>query len=208
MCGRFALAVNAEDLIQHFELKTNVVMKPRYNIAPQETVPVLKNLGEIDFLTWGFLPFFKATKPNETGFINIRAETAHEKPSFRQSLLKRRCLVPVTGYYEWKTIGRAKQPYYIKRKTVGLFGLAGLWEGDSFGILTVASNALLLPIHHRMPVILPLESYAEWMSHKSSLETLKNLLTSSASESLEMYPVSPKMNNASFEDPICIQSLQ
>lgn len=210
MCGRYALGVNAADLIQHFQLKTNLVMKPRYNIAPQEVVPVLKKSKEIDFLRWGFTSPFKAAAnaaESSPGFINIRAETADEKPSFKQSLLQRRCLVPVTGYYEWKKIGRTKQPYYIKGKNLTLFALAGLWVGESFGILTVASNALLMPIHERMPVILPLESYEEWMHENSSLASIKKLLVTSASEHLEAYPVSPKMNYAGFDSELCIQPL-
>jgi len=208
MCGRFSLAVNSEDLIQHFQLQTGIFMKPRYNIAPQETVPVLKKLREIEFLRWGFIPFFKSTTPGETGFINIRSETVDEKPSFRQALLKGRCLIPASGYYEWKSVGRAKQPYYIKQKNTALFALAGLWERDTFGILTVASNSLLIPVHHRMPVILPLASYAEWMNPKTAVGRIKSLLVPSSSKILEMYPVSPKMNSANFEGPACIQSLQ
>ncbi len=208
MCGRFSLTVDSEDLVQHFKLKNTIFMRPRYNIAPEETVPILKMLGEIEFLRWGFVPFFKTTIAGEKGFINIRAETVTEKPSFRQNFLKKRCIIPATGYYEWKTIGRGKQPYYIRQKNLTLFALAGLWEENSFGILTVPANALLTPIHHRMPVILSSASYAEWMNQKTPLKILENLLIPFAGENLEVYPVSPKMNHAKFEGSVCIESLQ
>lgn len=208
MCGRFSLLVGIEALIQHFQLKTTFFMKPRYNIAPQETVPVLKKLGEVDFLRWGYVPSFMSLKKEEKGFINIRSETVTEKVSFRQNFLKNRCIIPASGYYEWKSIGRSKQPYYIRPKEASLFAFAGLWAGETFGILTVPSNALLNPIHHRMPVILPVSSYVEWMDDKKAIETLKNLLLPMASESLEMYPVSPKMNRVGFEGLACVESLQ
>lgn len=208
MCGRFALTASSEELTRHFQLKTNIFMKPRYNISPQEMVPVSRKIGEMDFLRWGFLPLFKAEQPGERGFINIRAETVAEKPSFRQSLWKGRCLIPANGYYEWKSLGRTKQPFYIQRKDAALFALAALWEGDTFGVITVPSNSLLMPIHHRMPVILPMMSYVEWMDHKTPLEKIKTLLMPLASETLQVYPVTPKMNKAGFEGPVCIQSLQ
>lgn len=208
MCGRFSLLAKTESLAQHFHLTNPIVMKPRYNIAPNEVVPVIKKWGEIDFLRWGYIPSFMFGKAGEKGFINIRSESVSEKPSFRHNFLKTRCIIPASGYYEWKPIGRVKQPYYIKNKDDSLFGFAGLWEGENFGILTVSANALLLPIHDRMPVILPSTLYAEWMNHKTPIEMLKNSLTAMVSERLEVYPVSPKMNQTRFEGHLCIESLQ
>jgi len=209
MCGRFSLTQTAEVIIEHFSLKQGLYMKPRYNVAPGESIPIIRTLGVVDFLQWGFKPSWMEETKAGTGFINVRAETVQIRPAFRDALKKRRCLIILDGYYEWKTIGRLKQPYYIRRKEGAVFAAAGIWENDSCGILTTVANSLLSPIHPRMPLILEKETYQKWLDAKSPIkEIIEIVLTPPSSLPFLSYPVTPKVNNPRFEGLECIQSLQ
>jgi putative SOS response-associated peptidase YedK len=207
MCGRFSLTTSSEALTEHFKLSRGIYAKPRYNISPGEVIPILKNPGELEFLKWGFIPHFKTSNEKQEGFINARSETVLDRPSFKTAFLKRRCLILVDGFYEWKNLPRIKQPFYIHRKDSSVFALAGIWEGETCAILTVEANELLMPVHPRMPVIIPPDKYNDWLKGSSAPEIAKALLTAYPSECLEIYPVTSKMNNANFESPACVYSL-
>jgi putative SOS response-associated peptidase YedK len=140
--------------------------------------------------------------------INARCETAHEKPSFRQSLKSRRCIVPANGFYEWQKVGKEKIPHYIKRTDKGIMSLAGLWDEwitpdgeviESFTILTTSANDLLKPIHDRMPVILKGQDYPVWLSH-GSIDT-SEMFRPCSSELLEEYVVSKDVNSPANDRP-------
>lgn len=207
MCGRFSLRASREALIEHFQLSQGFYMNARYNIAPGESIPLIKKPGKIEFLKWGFIPYFKMNEATQKGFINIRSETILEKPSFKKAFIKRRCLVPADGFYEWKKMQRVNQPFYIHLKNSSVFAFAGLWEGESFAILTRDSGEGLKQVHARMPVIIPSEYYNDWLNETTTLETINKCLMSISLELLEIYPVSPKMNNVSFDNPTCIYPL-
>lgn len=206
MCGRFSLRTPKEVLINHFDITQGFSIKPRYNIAPGEPLPILKQLGTVDFARWGFIPPFKQQMDGEKGFINIRAETIDEKISFRQAFIAQRCLILADGYYEWKLIGRIKQPFYIHLKNNQPFAIAGIWANDTCGIITQAASTQILRLHARMPVILPVEAYSQWLDKKTPPAALKEWLAS-RDILFEIYPVTPQMNNAKFETPLCIQPL-
>ena len=207
MCGRYSLTATSEALSQHFQLKKGMVMVPRYNVAPTQIAPIVKTRGQIDFLQWGLVPTWMAEK-TENGFINARSETVSQKPSFRSAFKMRRCLVIASGYYEWKLIGKTKQPYYIHPKDGLPFAFAGLWEDETFTILTKAADQNLLEIHQRMPIILPPTSYQTWLNPTASLnKDIELLLLSNEATTFEFYPVTPQVNNPRFEDPQCIVSL-
>src|SRR5262249_35002838 len=171
MCGRFTLRTPSHKLIEQFGLETAKpwdAIVPRYNIAPSQTVLVVRPSAagrELASMKWGFLPAW-ASDPR-AAMINARSETAAGKPTFRGAFVKRRCLIPADGFYEWKKIARQKQPYHIQLASGGLFALAGLWESwqgtDTCTILTTSANSLLAPLHDRMPVILDRENYAKWL---------------------------------------------
>jgi putative SOS response-associated peptidase YedK len=209
MCGRFSLSVSIEDLKQHFQLQKGLYLKPRYNISPSETIPVIKIPREIDFLQWGFVAKWMDPTTNK-GFINARSETVSQKPAFREAFRKRRCLIVVDGYYEWKQLPRVKQPYYIRRTDTTVFAFAGIWEGDTCAILTTDAHARLFEIHPRMPVIIDPENYLIWLDPTTPSQQLESLLCVSKSEKseIEIYPVSTRMNDPLFEGPDCIRSLQ
>lgn len=220
MCGRFALATekNILDMLYDLEIRTNFNLKPRYNIAPSQQVPVLRlspNDGkrELIELKWGLVPFWADDPSIGSKMINARAETLAEKPSFRDAFRKRRLLVPVSGFYEWKKKEGAKQPYYITRKDNRLFSLAGLWElwdkGDtpleSFTILTTEPNSLISKLHNRMPVIIPKEAYQDWLNPASEAELLQKLLVPYPPEDLTFHPVSRLVNSPASDNPELIK---
>lgn len=208
MCGRYSLTASMELLEENFGLTKRFITKPRYNIAPTQMIPVCKILGEIDFLRWGFLPSFQ--RPNQTisGWINARSETLLERPAFRRAFEKQRCLVIADGFYEWKSSGRLKQPYYIRRKDRAPFAMAGLWQGDTCAIITKEACLNLVSIHMRMPVILSKEMYSQWLDSKVNINHgILPLIHHENSMAWEIYPVSTRVNHASFDSPECIHSL-
>jgi putative SOS response-associated peptidase YedK len=153
--------------------------------------------------------------------INARSETVTEKPAFRAAFKRRRCLVPANGFYEWQKQGKGKQPFYITTPDGAPFAIAGLWEYwegadgsalESCTLLTTSANALMAPLHDRMPVIVAPEDYTQWLGTgrdetPQALSQLQHLLRPYADDGLVAYPVSTYVNNARNEGADCIQAL-
>jgi len=220
MCGRFSLVADPDDLREAFPwLNIPVPNTLRYNIAPSQPVAVIPNDGknQLDYFVWGLIPSWAKDPTIGNRMINARSETLHEKPSFRSAFQRRRCLIPASGFYEWKVEpGRkAKTPMYIRKKSGKPFGFAGLWEnwnspdGSSIlscTIITTAPNDMMKEIHNRMPVILPESSYSLWLEPgEPELERLKTLLKASSAEEMIAYPVSNLVNNPANDVPACIE---
>jgi len=129
MCGRFTIFANAGELGERFSVDVPAEYGPRYNVAPSQSVPVIGNDAPeaVQFRTWGLLPSW-ADDPSEYGFINARAETIEDKPSFRSAVRRRRCLIPADGFYEWTGERGSRQPYRIAFEDDRLFAMAGIWE--------------------------------------------------------------------------------
>ncbi len=218
MCGRFSLGVNLDDLVEAFpDFTFPPEVEPHYNIAPTQNVLVVPNntAGHVSFFHWGLIPSW--AKDTEIGnrLINARGETLGEKPSFRAAYLRRRCLILADGFYEWQAIpgSKAKQPMYIQLATKKPFAFAGLWElwrpDDtpilSCTIITTEPNALLAPIHNRMPVILPPGAYATWLDPaEQKPAALNHLLTPYPADLMTAYPVSRLVNSPATDTPACI----
>lgn len=207
MCGRFSLAVTVERLVKDFQLTHSFVMVPRYNIAPSQVIPVIRTMGMLEFLHWGFKPSWMEPLAIKEGFVNARSETVTTKPAFRNAVYKRRCLIIVDGYYEWKRMGELKQPFYLYKKDRSVFALAGLWEGDTCTILTTAANEQMALVHERMPLIIRTDDYIKWLNPKADKIWVQNALLSKDQEDLMFHPVSTKMNSVSFEGAACIRAL-
>lgn len=206
MCGRFSFTADIEEVNQHFCLSQNVVLKPRYNIAPSQLIPLIRTQGKIEFLTWGLRPNWLPETQN--AFTNARMETIHEKPAFRQAFKQRRCLVLTNGYYEWKQIGATKQPYFFSLPQKKIFAFAGIWEADTCAIITKSAyQAEVLNIHARMPVIINPEFYAAWFDLKTSLEDLQFHMQLQNIR-LNVFPVSTKVNNPKNDILECTLALQ
>jgi len=219
MCGRYLLKAPSDALRRAFGFVEQPNLMPRYNIAPTQDVAVIRERREpkgertLQLLRWGLIPSWAQDMKGGAKLINARAEGIAERPSFREAFQKRRCLVPADGFYEWRTEGKLKQPYLIQRRDRAPFAFAGLWERwvpkteppepayiDSFTIVTTEANALLRPLHARMPVILAPEDYARWFDRAASEAELKALLKPAPEDLLAYVPVSPRVNAAQPDD--------
>lgn len=219
MCGRIVLSSAPHKLAERFFLDMVPQLVPRFNIAPgQEIAAVVPNPTSegrlIRQFKWGLeLPW---TKGPQTGpkLINARSETVLEKPAFREAFQTRRCLVPADGFYEWQKRPDGRQPFYFTWKNGGPLALAGIWARqeypgghvvESCSILTTAANSLMRPVHHRMPVILPVADWEFWLDLSGDkAENLLELLRPLPSDLMKSWPVSREVNSPSFDQPACI----
>ena len=221
MCGRFAQISPLPRVAVRFEAVLKSGLPPRYNVAPQQKAVVVRldlrrGIRRLEDLTWGLLPAWAAKKKDAHPLINARAETLSEKPSFKEPFARRRCLVPVDGFYEWKREGEQKIPHYFSMKDQKMFALAGLWDSFmrdkeevvTFTIVTTAANGLMAPIHERMPVILDPSEEAAWLDPGlADPEVLKRYLRPFDPDRMTFCPVSPYVSNARNEGPECIRPI-
>ncbi len=208
MCGRYVFT-NTDQLQRRFAVaQLPLDLSPQYNVAPGQTLPVVV-AGEagnaVALMRWGLIPSWSKDPKIGYKMINARAEGVADKPSFRAPLRRQRCLVPASGFYEWRKAGPTKTPYYIHLKSGELFGFAGLWdrwhdpsgqELHTYTIVTTAPNELMAPIHNRMPVILLRDDEAAWLDPENhDPDLLTALLRPYPAEQLAAYPVSPAVNS-------------
>lgn len=221
MCGRYTLTVDPAELMARFHLTgADAVIAPRYNVAPTQDVAVVLDQSPHVLATarWGLIPSW-AKDPNiGARMINARAETLAEKPSFRTLLKKRRCLVLADSFFEWrKNSDGTKTPMRVMLKSGRPFALAGLWDmwktpqGDwlrTCTIITTEPNDVVARLHNRMPVILPEAHEADWLSHDhDDPGFLRALLQPYPAEAIQVYAVSPRVNNVRFDDPSLIEPM-
>jgi putative SOS response-associated peptidase YedK len=218
MCGRFTRKENMQHLAELLGLPLPPPLPPRYNIAPSQLVACVRTNPETTErewveLQWGLVPSWAKDSNIGHKLINARGETVAEKPSFRHAFQQQRCLVLADGFYEWKREGKAKQPYYVRMKDHRLFAFAGLWEHwekqepaiESCSLITIQANAVLEPIHARMPVILPEHAYSSWLDPTlKNVVYLSGLLEPYGAEEMEAYPVSLMVNNPRNDQPECV----
>ncbi|GJL77733.1 MAG: DUF159 family protein [Nitrospinaceae bacterium] len=190
--------------------------KARYNIAPTQKCPVVtvqEENRELAAMHWGLIPSWAKDDKMASRLINARAETVHEKPSFKESFKTKRCLVPADGFIEWKKNESGKQPHYFTLRDEALFAFAGIWsewkkDGGSlrtFSIITTDCNSLVQPIHHRMPVILAPGDYKVWLAPASDLKTLQSLLAPFPADLMKRVAVSPEINSPKNDRMECLQ---
>lgn len=209
MCGRITL--RRPDRVKLARLDTRALFNevPRHNIAPTQSVWVITEANEersISLTQWGLIPAW-SKKP--AGFINARAETLESKPSFSEAFMKRRCLIPADGFYEWEKLGKARQPHYFQMQNAEPFFLAGIWDewqqnGTSMktsAIITTTANRLLSTIHDRMPVILANEALDEWLRSNAKPSELMQLLNPFPDSMMQGFPVSLQVNRSEADHP-------
>ncbi len=230
MCGRYSLTTPVEGLRLLFDFPEQPNLKTRYNIAPTQEVAAVRAAapagasedaagpGEggaarhLVLLRWGLIPSWAKDPSIGARMINARSETLAEKPAFRSAFRKRRCLVAADGFYEWQKRGAGpKQPYRIAARNSGPFAFAGLWERwrnpaegrdvESCTIVTTGANALLSPIHHRMPVILAPENYDLWLDPEAALDRVQDLLAADPGVDLMATAISTRVNKVANDDP-------
>lgn len=212
MCGRFTFTTPAELVAEAFGLDGIPDLAPRYNIAPTQDVAVVRPEGgrrHLAFLRWGLVT---AKTPAGPPLINVRSESLSARALFREALALRRCLIPSDGFYEWRRIGRAREPFHIHRPDRSPLAFAGLWspgqESSGKGscvILTTEANRTVETVHSRMPVIVPPQDYALWLDPAVTDEDpLRRLFRPSKAE-LITTSVGPAVNNVRNDDPSCLR---
>jgi putative SOS response-associated peptidase YedK len=213
MCGRFTLFATPVEVADLFDVPA-VEWPPRYNIAPTQPVlacrlNVATQARELVPLRWGLIPSWAHDLAAGVKGINARAETVADLPTFRAAFKERRCLIPASGYYEWKREGKAKQPYFIHPHDGGLFAFAGLWDVwskgaapvESCAILTTTANEATRHLHERTPVILPPESFAAWLDTGTPAAALHEPLRPCPAERIAIHPVGAAVGNVQNDGP-------
>jgi putative SOS response-associated peptidase YedK len=191
---------------------------PRYNIAPTQPVPVIRQhqnepRRELSLLRWGLIPSWAKDASVGAQMINARSETAATKPAFRDPLANRRCLVPADGFYEWQRKGKAKQPFCFEVNNGELFAFAGLWDRwkdpngkwiKSCSILTTTANAVTSSVHDRMPVILEPDCYDLWLDPgMHDMRAVSDILKPYDARMMRCYPISTRINHFAHDDAEC-----
>ena len=234
MCCRVAQGSGRDKVKKKMKARGDTLtITPRLNLAPtQNAVVAVQASGDVrlEEMRWGMIPPWARDKSIGAKLANARAETVDEKPSFRQPFRRRRCLLPVDGYYEWESRPSGKQPVYYSMRDGDLFCLAGLWEtwttpeqtdepelpglGQAqaetlctFTVITTTPNRLAKRVHDRMPVIVHPADYGNWLSPESKAADLKRLLRPFDDEPMQEHYVTPLMNNPRFEAPACIEPI-
>jgi putative SOS response-associated peptidase YedK len=227
MCGRYVVAYDPDTLVSGFSVTRVQPFPRRWNVAPQSLVPVVRETKEgervAELMRWGLVPHWAQDESIGAKLNNARSEGMADKPSFRQALRRRRCLLPASGFYEWQalpgtTAKPVKQPWYISPADGGLFAMAGLFEAwrpkDAADdtpwlltccVITTAANALMAPIHDRMPVMLAPEHWAAWLARdRQDPATLAPLLTGLPEGAMRAWPVARAVGRASNDGPALI----
>ena len=216
MCARITITTTAAEVADLFGLGADVRNAPtgaaRYNVAPSTFVPVVRvanGVREVAELRWGLVPHWTAPGGHKVaGYPNARAETAADKPAFRDPLRLRRCLIPVNGFFEWKTVGKKKRPYFFHKAGGGPLVFAGVWDRwngpdgpiDTVAILTVPANELVKELHDRMPAMIEEGRFGRWLDpNETRPAKLLPLLEPYPAERMERRPVGDRVNRVTEE---------
>jgi putative SOS response-associated peptidase YedK len=224
MCGRFRLSRRKQIIEEQFNTQPwDDDWSPRYNIAPTQPVPAIRQhpeepVRQIATMRWGLIPSWAKDTSGAARMINARSETASTKAAFRDPLKFRRCLIPADAFYEWKRNGGSKQPYCFEINDGELFAFAGLWDGwkngegqwvKSCSILTTSPNAVTSAIHDRMPVILNPDSYDLWLDPgMTDVHVVSELLKPYDARLMRSYPVTTRINHVANDDVECSKLVQ
>ena len=225
MCGRARLSSDVSEIKLVFSVPPDRPppnFPPSCNVAPTDSLPVVRfdrkaEQRSLDLLRWGLIPYWAKDIKVGVANINAKAEGIETRPAFRQAFERRRCLVPVDNFYEWKKTGTGKQPYAIALANRGIMALAGLWENwkspagewmRSFAIVTTEPNELCAQLHNRMPVVLAPEAWPAWLGEEPADEPqLKSLLVPYPSGGMIAWPVSARVGNVKNNDPSLIEPI-
>lgn len=209
MCGRYAASNDLAEISSEFAIEQVLagLPEPRYNIAPTLPIAVvldLKSKRSLDVMSWGLVPHWAESGEINSNLINARIETIVSKPSFRDAVRYRRCVIPASGWFEWQTtlksVGK-KQPYYFQPESGRLLAFAGIyeiWQGHlkTAAIITTDANSSVAPIHDRMPVLLSKENIAHWLDEQNTDSGLAVAqLTDRTEIKLKSFPVTTDLNN-------------
>ena len=222
MCGRFTQERSSSELAEIFEAEDLAELEgDRFNVAPTDEANVIVQRSERRAVTryrWGLIPHWADDPRIGSKMFNARAETLARSPAFRDAFARKRCLVPVDSFYEWRREGNLRVPFRVVRDDGRPLTLAGLWAGwrdddtgeirRTFTIVTSGPNSLMRPIHNRMPVVVPPEAWERWLDPSlSNPAQLQGLLEPIEDDHLEAYEVSRLVNNVRNDGPDLIERL-
>ena len=218
MCGRYTVTSAPEAIRALFGYPAQPDFPARYNIAPTQPIAIVRLMDgkrEFALVRWGLLPSWVKDPKNFTLLINARGESLTDKPAFKAAMKWRRCLIPADGFYDWKTTGARKQPYYVRARSGEPLAFAGLWEiwtgpnGEELEtatIVTTRANRLLAGIHDRMPVIVPPDAFNLWLDCANvDAGTAAALIAPAPEDLLEAYEVSTLVNRTANDSPKLIE---
>jgi putative SOS response-associated peptidase YedK len=212
MCGRYSLEFD-EGFYKRFKLSNKLSFETNYNSAPGQLLPVIvsHSPNTMEFMKWGLIPFWEEKNQKPKGLINIRQDTITTKKWAHKYVQNQRCLVPVSGFYEWKRDNLGKHPYYFYLKDKKYYSFAGVYSETkdpnndalikSYSIITTGANEVMNPIHDRLPVILKEKDEEGWLNHNMvEMDQINKFLNPYDGEDMEKFPVSEKINNISFNE--------
>ena len=220
MCGRFTSTTTPAELADYFEADEDGVaeLAQSYNVTPTSDCYIVRDDGDhriLDVAHWGLVPQWAESPAVGSRLINARSETAAVKPSFRSAFRRRRCLIPVDGFYEWVVVDgrKRKQPFHLHARDGRALAFAGLWETwrpkdrpddpalRSCTILTGSPNAVVAPLHDRMPIILDRADWSTWLDPANDdVALLESLCVPAPDDLLEVWPVSTAVNDVRRRD--------
>ena len=219
MCGRYFRRSDKQRLAEAFRLglPTSFEILPSFNVAPQTFQPVVRLSSETGNremapMRWGLVPFWAGDSKLAYSTINAKAETLATSPAFREAFKRRRCLIPLDGFYEWQPINaKQKQPFAVSLKSGELFAVAGLWDRwkdkatgqslETYTIITTDPNALMEPFHNRMPVIVKPEDFERWMAPADSARLPTDLLRPYPEDEMRVWKVASAVGNVRNDNP-------
>jgi putative SOS response-associated peptidase YedK len=224
VCGRFTAKATWAELVALYRLTMDAPphnLRPRYNVCPTDPVDVVRTEDgkrELVTMRWGLVPrwWSKPLKEMRVATFNARAETVETKPFFRDAFKRNRCLIPVSGYYEWQTTPGGKQPWYFTAADGSLLTAAGLWDewkdratGEvlkSCTMIITKPNAFVAEVHDRMPMLLTPQQFGPWLNHEAGTAYLKP----APNDYLQRWPVSKRVNSskADADDPTLIEQVK
>jgi putative SOS response-associated peptidase YedK len=219
MCGRYYRRSDKQQIAEAFRLglPTTFEILPSYNVAPQTFQPIVRlddatGDRELASLRWGLVPYWSKDAKVAYSTINAKAETLATSPTFREALKRRRCLIPLNGFYEWQAINtRSRQAYAVSLKNSKLFAVAGLWDRwkdkatgqalETFTLITTDPNELMEPFHNRMPVILRAADYERWMAPADPARLPVDLLRPFPGEEMAAWKIGSAVGNVRNDSP-------
>lgn len=211
MCGRYVINLTEKQLrklekIAQAEVDVEKFLKPHFNVAPSQKNIVVRK-GSIDEMVWGLVPSWSKERNTKFSTINARSESISEKPTYRNAFKNRRCIVPATGYYEWRVNTKPKIPYYFYPVEDDVFYFAGIWDRwrdlNTYSVVTTEASESIRKIHHRMPVILDKSDVALWL--EGSIDEVESLMQP-ANMSIKFHTVSTDVNKITNDSPDLIRS--
>ena len=214
MCGRYALHSHPEVVALQFNLASAPEIEARYNICPSNDILIVRSHAQrgrvCDQSRWGLVPSWAKDASIGNRLANARGETIADRPAFKAAFRQWRCLVPASGFYEWKTTRSGKQPYYIRPAGDELFGLAGitaLWRGQlrTVCLITTAANELTRGIHDRMPVIVPVQDYDAWLDPRN--HAAEQFIRPYPAHLMRTHPVGKAVSDAANEGAALIERI-